>query len=126
MKPSGSNEIRDILNMLSKVDKMTQIDESLIEAGIILKSFIYEDEECTVSLLMLSPGARIKEHKHVFDSETYFIFKDKKMCVCESGETHSLENPYTDWMPVLSVKYKTWWKNHLHNCRWFFFNNYKA
>ena len=108
MKPKEkSNEIRDIINMLSRVDKMTTIDESLIEAGVVLKSFIYEDEECTVSLLMLSPGARIKEHKHVFDSETYYIFKDKKLCPCECGETHSLENPYTDWRPVLSVRYKT-------------------
>ena len=106
MKPSGPNDLRDIINMLSKVDKMTEIDESLIETGIVLKSFIYEDDECTVSMLMLSPGAKIKEHKHVRDSEVYYIFKEKKLKECENGESHSLANPYTDWMPVISIKYK--------------------
>lgn len=102
MKP----EIRSILNMLSKVDKMTQIDESLIEEGIILKSFIYEDEDCTLSLLMLSPGAKIKEHEHTSDSEIYYLFKQNKLEQCACGGTHSLQNPYTDWLPVLSIKSK--------------------
>lgn len=106
MKPEKTNEIRDLIDMLSRVDKMTQIDESLIDEGIILKSFIYEDDKCLVSLLMLSPGARIKEHKHVLDSEVYYIFKEKKLKECKKGESHSLENPYSEWMPVISIKYK--------------------
>ena len=102
MKP----EIRSILDMLSKVDKMTQIDESLIEEGNILKSFIYKDEDCIVSLLMLSPGAKIKEHKHVIDSEVYYMVKQNKLEHCKLGETHSLENTTADWLPVISVKFK--------------------
>lgn len=106
MKPEKPNDIRQILDMLSRVDKMTEIDESLISEGFVLKSFIYEDDECVVSLLMLSPGAKIKEHKHEQDSEVYYVFKEKKVLSCEKGESHSLENQYLDWMPVLSIKYK--------------------
>lgn len=105
MEPK-KDEISGILNMLSRMDKMTTIDESLIEQGNILKAFIYEDEETYVSMLLLSPGAKIKEHKHTVDAEDYFIFKTREHRMCEVGESHSLENPYSDWMPVLSIKYK--------------------
>lgn len=106
MEPEKKSSLTDILNVLSRMDKVTTIDESLIEAGVILKAFIYEDDECYVSILMLSPGARIKEHKHTIDSEAYFIVKTQELKVCEIGESHSLENPYSEWMPVLSIKYK--------------------
>lgn len=107
MEPNKLNEISGILQILQRMDKMTTIDESLIKEGFILKSFIYEDDDCSVSMLMLSPGAKIKEHKHTVDAETYYLFKTGELRVCEVGESHSLENPdMEDWMPVLSIKYK--------------------
>lgn len=106
MEPNALENVNGIMEMLSRMDKATPIDESLIETGCIFKAFIYEDEECSVSMLLLSPGARIKKHKHNVDSEVYYIFKDRKFETCKVGESHSLENPYSDWMPVLSIKYK--------------------
>ncbi len=107
MEPNKLNEISGILKILNRMDKVTTINESLIEAGCILKAFIYEDDDCCVSMLMLSPQAKIKEHKHTVDSEVYFLFKTGEYRKCEVGESHSLENPdKEDWMPVLSIKYR--------------------
>lgn len=107
MEPNILNEVSGILKILNRMDKVTTIDESLIEEGIVLKAFIYEDNDCCVSMLMLSPQAKIKEHKHTVDSEVYYQFKTGELKMCDIGKSHSLENPdQNDWLPVLSIKYK--------------------
>ncbi len=107
MEPNILNEVSGILKMLNRMDKVTTIDESLIEEGIVLKAFIYEDNDCSVSMLMLSPQAKIKEHKHTVDSEVYYQFKTGEFKMCDIGKSHSLENPdQNDWLPVLSIKHK--------------------
>ena len=98
---------KGIIEMLKRMAKMTTIDENLIEEGIIFKSSIYEDDDCSVSMLVLSPGAQIKEHEHVNDSEAYLIVKTGELRMCEIGKSHSLKNPDKDeWMPVISIKHK--------------------
>jgi quercetin dioxygenase-like cupin family protein len=108
MEPENkkTKDICSILHMLQRLGQMTTIDESLIEEGFILKSSIYEDDECIVSMLILSPGAKIKEHEHLADTEVYYLVRTGEIRKCEIGESHSLENPdKEDWMPVISIKH---------------------
>ncbi|MDO4975322.1 MAG: hypothetical protein Q4E61_03280 [Alphaproteobacteria bacterium] len=87
------------------------IPSHLVERGEIKKFPIYkntESKEITeIALLELSPGAKIKLHKHNSDSEIYFILGSKRYECCPIGGEHSLENTTGEVMQVLSVKSAT-------------------
>ena len=96
----------EVMEMVEKMGNVATIDTDLIERGFVLKSSVYYDEDCEVALLMLSPNAKIKKHKHVNDSEYYFMVKDNLFVGCKKGESHELENLSDEWLPVISIKYK--------------------
>jgi mannose-6-phosphate isomerase-like protein (cupin superfamily) len=87
------------------------IPNHLVERGEIKKFPIYknaESKEITeIALLELSPGAKIKLHRHNSDSEIYFILGSKRYECCHIGGEHSLENTTGEVMQVLSVKSAT-------------------
>jgi len=78
----------------------------LVERGEVLKTFIFEDEECSISLLTLFPGAKIREHTHTDDKECYFFIKKRLVQICPVGGSHSLENTTEGVLFVLAIKYK--------------------
>ncbi len=80
--------------------------KSLVERGLILKSPIYEDSDCSVAMLTLFPGAKIREHWHISDKEYYFFIKEKRIECCKIGESHQLENLTGEVLFVIAVKYK--------------------
>lgn len=89
-------------------DGYSSINPALIERGEILKSFVYQDSQTEISLLMLSPRAKIRRHKHEGEKEGYYNIQTREIMQCQDGEEHELENTSdTTWMSVLSVKIKT-------------------
>lgn len=83
------------------------LDDSMVEFGEVMKQKILETEKVEVSLLVLSPGAKIKEHKHTEDSEWYYFVESEKVEGCPQGMSHSLENPSKEqYLFVISMKYK--------------------
>jgi len=90
-------------------DESTQpiLDERLLERGIVLKTHIYEDSNCNVSLLTLFPNAKIRKHQHTDDKEWYVDIAKQRITVCPKGGEHELENSSeTELMFILALKYK--------------------
>ena len=71
MKP----EIRSILDMLSKVDKMTQIDESLIE-----------EAGCTGNITWLEAVYRGNHTRHGHIYRSYKLHCKRRNAVCEYSD----------------------------------------
>lgn len=86
--------------------EITLLEGSKVEKGEVFSETIYQDSVRTVSLLTLSPGAKIKEHLHLYDSEIYLgLHTGEKIGECRQFERHSLENPSTSqYLFVLSIK----------------------
>ena len=84
----------------------THLPAELVERGEILKSFVFENEDCSISLLTLFPGAKIREHTHTEDKECYFFIDKRVAQICSVGMSHSLENTTKNVLFVLSIKYK--------------------
>lgn len=81
------------------------LDSSKVEKGEVFSETIYKDSVKTVSLLTLSPGAKVREHLHLYDSEIYFDLKTGDVIgECKQFERHSLENPSNQYLFVLSIK----------------------
>lgn len=88
------------------------LSAELVERGEVTKYPIYSneysmhsaDDQVTVAMLELSPGARIKLHEHKSDNEVYFIVDTKEYLYCGKGGAHSLENTSNEIMRVLSIK----------------------
>ena len=81
------------------------LDRKKKKKGEIFSETIYQDSTKTVSLLTLSPGAKIREHLHLYDSEIYFDLKTGDVIgECKQFERHSLENPSNQYLFVLSIK----------------------
>lgn len=96
----------DISELRAKANE-SFLAEEFVDKGEIITQQIFKSANCEVTLLALSPGARIKEHWHINDSEWYIFFEAKKIECCPKGESHSLENPSTtEYLFVLSIKYK--------------------
>lgn len=104
-------EKRFILELLPKMKEINSelptIAPDLIKEGTVFKDLVYQSETCEVALLILSPNAKIKRHKHVDDKEYYFNLTSQELKGCIKGHSHELNNdsPY-EWMFVLSIKYK--------------------
>ena len=82
------------------------LDNSKVEKGEVFSETIYQDSVKTVSLLTLSPGAKIREHLHLYDSEIYFDLQAGKIIgQCVQFDRHSLKNPsHSQYLFVLSIK----------------------
>ena len=96
------------LDIHPEVSEMYELlDESMLERGEVKKQMIFESSKVEVSLLALSPGAKIKEHMHHEDSEWYIFVESEKIECCPKGTSHSLVNQSdTEYLFVLSIKYK--------------------
>ena len=81
------------------------ISPDLIDHGKVNKYVIYQDKTHEISLLELSPGAKIKCHTHKNDSEIYFHVNNKTLSLCKKDEEHSLENVYDEPLQIISIKY---------------------
>ncbi|MBR2587941.1 MAG: hypothetical protein IKD77_01910 [Bacilli bacterium] len=96
---------------MSIIMNYERIPNNLVERGEIKKFPIYKNADSNeiteIALLELSPGAKIKLHKHSNDSEIYFILDSKRYECCSIGEAHELENTTGEIMKVLSVKSAT-------------------
>lgn len=88
--------------------KTGSLPEVLIERGKIDRTVIYKNERSTeiteISLLELSPGAKIKVHWHYNDSEIYYKIDSKEIEYCRVGEKHGLENKTKEILRVISIK----------------------
>lgn len=83
------------------------LDEAMMERGEVKKQMVFESAKVEVSLLALSPGAKIKEHTHTEDSEWYIFLESEKIECCPKNISHSLENQSdSEYLFVLSIKYK--------------------
>ena len=85
------------------------LPENLIEREEVMKTLIYQSNGrgiTEIALLELSPGAKIKRHKHTDDNEIYFDIITKEVEVCEIGGEHELENFTKDVLYVLSIKWR--------------------
>ena len=92
--------------MQEEISGMEPLSESLVERGEVFKTLVLETKECTVALLTLLPGAKIREHQHIDDKEAYYDIKEKVAKICSKGDWHSLENNTDEIMFVLSIKYR--------------------
>ena len=92
--------------MQEEISGMEPLPQSLVERGEVFKTLVLETKECTMVLLTLFPGAKIREHQHVDDKECYYYVKDKVAKICSVGDSHSLENNSDEVMFVLSIKYR--------------------
>ena len=90
------------------LDEMYELlDEAMMERGEVKKQMVFESAKVEVSLLALSPGAKIKEHTHTEDSEWYIFLESEKIECCPKNMSHSLENQSdSGYLFVLSIKYK--------------------
>ena len=90
--------------------KYFKLCSDLIEKGEIYKRVLWEEKGVgSVSLLWLSPGAKIPKHAHLYDMELYIAWDKKKkrfVCKrCKKGDYHELENTSKQrWLLVISVK----------------------
>lgn len=92
--------------MQEEISGMEPLSESLVERGEVFKTLVLETKDCTIVLLTLLPGAKIREHQHVDDKECYYDIKNKVAKICSKGDSHSLENNTEEIMFVLSIKYR--------------------
>ena len=77
----------------------------LTERGKISKFEIITGNNFEVSLLVLSPMAKIKMHQHPDDIEYYFNLTEKTLSICEKGGSHELaNNSETEELMVISIK----------------------
>ena len=76
------------------------------EDAIILQEVIRDDGKEKELRLYISPGAKIKMHKHIDDWEEYFMANGTRL-VCQKGESHSFANPFMDrWYVLKAIKHK--------------------
>ena len=92
--------------MQEEISGMEPLPKTLVERGEVFKTLVLETKECTIALLTLLPGAKIREHQHIDDKECYYYVKDKVAKICSMGDSHSLENKTNEIMFVLSIKYR--------------------
>lgn len=83
------------------------LESSKVESGQVFVDYIYEDDKKQVALLTLSPGAKIKEHLHLFDSEIYINIKTGEKHECPQYERHSYKNKSeNEYCFLISIKTK--------------------
>ena len=81
------------------------ISLELTERGEIEKYSLIKFRGIEVSLLVLSPGAKIKRHPHEKRQvEIYFVINTKEKSICNVGKVHDLENNSTENMLVVAIK----------------------
>lgn len=63
------------------------LDPYLVERGTVKKCLLFQQGFFQVSILELSPGAKIKKHSHTVDNEKY-ILESGEVSVCTKGYEH--------------------------------------
>ena len=111
MHPVGKNgwpwPVKARKNVLEPLDCYLLEDS----ASVVFKQTLFcEKGRGSVSILFLGPSAKIREHKHLQDSEFYIAWSIRKQFLkvemCDIGESHELENTSKkNWLWVLSVKF---------------------
>ena len=99
------SEGRRLYSEVAIVKTLKELDQEKVERGKVYIKPLYSSKNIEMSMLYLSPGAKVREHKHTVDSEIYEEVDGKYSEVCNKGESHSLENSSTHrWLVILSVK----------------------
>ena len=92
---------RSATEVAGLIEKLESFDPKKVERGTVYV------RDLSMSLLYLSPSAKIKRHTHNAESETYEEVDGDCVEVCNKGESHYLENSSTDkWLVIFSVKRK--------------------
>ena len=77
------------------------LDKDKVEFGTIFRQQFQDFGSCCVGKLMLQPHSKIKNHKHLTNSEIYIdTVTGKIVSKCNIGESHEYEN-CTDNVQVL-------------------------
>ena len=80
------------------------LDSTRVERGTVQQSLLFQQGYFSVTILKLSPGAKIKKHTHHSNNEKY-VFDTGEVDVCIKGGEHELENLTDKEMMVLSIKW---------------------
>lgn len=82
-------------------NNFSSLDEKKIDRGVILVNTIFTIKKVKVSILLLKPGAKVKEHRHYEEIEWYI--SRKGVTLCKKGNCHSIENNSSENLYVLSL-----------------------
>lgn len=94
-----------IIDLASFMEGAKRLDPRKVERGNIWIRTIGSNDVGSISLLFLSPKAKVGKHTHVSDSEVYGIWGGENH-MCPAGDSHSLENTSeTHWGMVISTKW---------------------
>ena len=82
------------------------LNTCMVEKGEVYIESIYKDASIEIAILTLTPGAEIRDHLHLYDSEIYLDLQTgEKIGKCEQFKRHSLKNPSkSHYLFVLSIK----------------------
>lgn len=98
---------RSATEVAGLIEKLESFDPQKVERGTVYVRDLFSSKNVSMSLLYLSPSAKIKRHTHNAESETYEEVDGDCVEVCNKGESHYLENSSTDkWLVIFSVKRK--------------------
>lgn len=98
---------RSATEVASLIENLESLDPKKVERGMVYVRNLFSGKNVSMSLLYLSPSAKIEKHMHNEESEIYEEVDGNCIEVCNKGESHSLENSSTDkWLVIFSVKRK--------------------
>lgn len=102
-----SRGMRSIQEFLNEKCDLIPLESKKIESGEVYKKTIFKNSNTEISFLWVGPRARIKEHKHLEDSELYRDVDDGFVEICNKGKTHKVYNiDDNNWLLILSIKSK--------------------
>ena len=84
--------------------KFEPLDSYYVERGSVKKCLLFQQGFFSVAILELSPGAKIRKHRHNVDNEKY-VFENGESSTCTKGYEHELENTTDKTIRVYSIKW---------------------
>lgn len=98
---------RSATEVAGLIEELEKFDPKKVERGTVYVHGLFSSKNVSMSLLYLSPGAKIKEHSNDEYSENYEEVDGNCIEICNKGESHFLENSSTDkWLVIFVVKRK--------------------